>query len=171
MSDQPALTPQETLLAIARRAQDAAPKPQGSGGVLEQALFEIWQLAGAATAVAEEPAPPKKKNRKTEKLLMCQTCGSLVSTSPFEVAILTFDPISDADWHRLVQVLRRMNELYAKRAFGEPEPRFIVISDHRRVTHLSYKTGSLEEAARFREEARRFFSEVQDAEKQAGAAS
>lgn len=131
-------TPQETLLAIARLAQDAAPKPQGSGGPLEDAIFNIWKLASAA-------AEPKPKH-------------------PFEVCLLTFDRISNRDWRTLVRVKHQLNKTHASMP---EELRFIIISDTTRgeTAHLSYKTDSLAEADRFRTEAIRIFDEFRVEEK------
>lgn len=123
--------PNDALLAISRRAQDAAPKPQGSGGPLEDALFDIWKLAGAALA------SPK--------------------IAPFEVCLLTFDRISDRDWHTLVRVKHQLNKTHASMP---EELRFIIISDITKgIAYLSYRTASLEEADRFRTEAIRLFDE------------
>jgi hypothetical protein len=48
------MSARDALLEIVRRAQDAAPKPQGSGGVMELALFDIWQMASAGLASLDE---------------------------------------------------------------------------------------------------------------------
>ena len=136
-------TPQEALLAIARRAQnylstlrdDAAPKPQGSGGPLEDALFDIWKLASSATE--EKPRP-------------------------FEVCLLTFDRISNRDWSTLARVRDQLNKNYAR----PEELRFIIIFSERIETaYLSYKTDSLAEADRFRTEAIHAFDAFQAEEK------